>query len=125
MSEKNKRPKREFRPQSHAVIYLIALFYVCYLLYRIVSRAVAGGADAPTALELILGIVILGGGAVLLVIMAWRMCHIEPPSGEEEQKALPQEEPEEAWEEAEDEAWEETEETEEEQEAESSGAERD
>ena len=69
MARKEKKPKREFRPQAHATVYLIALLYVGYLLVSMILRALRGGPEAPTGLQLALGILILGGGAAVLGVL--------------------------------------------------------
>jgi hypothetical protein len=67
------KQKKEFRPQTHATIYVIAMVYLGYLLLQIVQGALAGGSDAPSTLQLVAGILLLGGGMVLLGFLAWRM----------------------------------------------------
>ena len=76
MPGKNRRPKREFRPQAHAALYLIALLYVAYLLFQMVMGAVRGGPDAPASWQLALGVAVLGGGAALLGVLTWHMLHL-------------------------------------------------
>jgi TRAP-type C4-dicarboxylate transport system permease small subunit len=72
------KPKKEFRPQAHATIYLIAIIYLGYLLFQLVRSALAGGSGAPTTVQLIAGILLLGGGMVFLGFLAWRMSRIQP-----------------------------------------------
>ncbi len=91
MSQSSRRPKREFRPGSHATIYLLALLYLAYLLFQLVRNAVQGGENAPEPLHLVLGVAVLGGGIALLGFMAWRMTHLqqpesEPPAAEEKRE---------------------------------------
>lgn len=83
---KEKKQKHEFQPRSHALIYLLAIVYLGWLLAQMLQSAFQGGADAPTTLELAGGVLVLGGGIVLLAILAWKMSHIPPKSaaGEEE-----------------------------------------
>ena len=71
-----KKPKREFSPNAHASIYLLALLYVGYQLFQLIKNAVNGGANAPSTLNLVLGIVVLGGGVILLAFLIWRMTHL-------------------------------------------------
>ena len=78
MPGKNRRPKREFRPQAHAALYLIALLYVAYLLFQMVMGAVRGGPDAPASWQLALGVAVLGGGAALLGVLTWHMLRLPP-----------------------------------------------
>lgn len=84
---KGKKPKRVFKPQSHAAVYAVAIIYLGYLLIRMIGDAIAGGADAPGPLHLVLGVVVLGGGIGLLGFMIWRMTHLEPAAGEGEAEA--------------------------------------
>ncbi len=88
MSQSARRPKREFRPGSHATIYLLGLLYLGYLLFQLIRNAVQGGENAPETLHLVLGVVVLGGGMVLLGYMAWRMTHLEPPKKEPEEPEI-------------------------------------
>lgn len=92
------KPKKEFRPQSHATIYVIAIIYLGYLLFQIIRGALAGGSDAPTTPQLVAGIVLLGGGMVFLAFLAWRMSRIQPDSAADEAEEL---EPSEAFDELE------------------------
>ncbi len=71
-----KKPKREFSPNAHASIYLLALLYVGYQLFQLIKNAVNGGANAPSTLNLVLGIAVLGGGVILLAFLIWRMTHL-------------------------------------------------
>lgn len=98
MFNRKKRPKREFRPQSHATIYLIAVIYLGYLLFQMIGDAIEGGANAPSALHMVAAVLVLGGGMVLLAILAWRMYRLKPRQDdgdsaqevEEEQASLPE-----------------------------------
>lgn len=79
-----RRPKREFRPTAHATVYLLGVLYLGYLLVRMLLDARAGGPDAPTAMHLAVGGVVLGGGMIFLAILAWRICHLPAPEKKEE-----------------------------------------
>ena len=92
MSQSSRRPRREFRPGSHATIYLLALVYLGYLLFQLIRNFLQGGESAPEPLHLILGILVLGGGMAILGFMAWRMTHL-PPKEEEEPERKPEEKP--------------------------------
>lgn len=92
MARKEKKPKREFRPQAHATVYLIALLYVGYLLVSMILRALRGGPEAPTGLQLALGILILGGGAAVLGVLTWHMLHL-PPAGPKPEEPAPADTP--------------------------------
>ncbi len=68
-----KQPKREFNPRSHAMIYLMAIVYLVYLIFQMVKGYLEGGPDAPSFPLLIGGVAVLGGGCVLLGVLAWKM----------------------------------------------------
>ncbi|MCD8085010.1 MAG: hypothetical protein LUF28_01530 [Clostridiales bacterium] len=91
--KKKDRQKHEFQPRSHVFIYLLAIVYLAWLLVQMLQSAWQGGADAPTNLELAGGIVVLGGGIVLLAVLAWKMSHLPPKSSgeasEEEEASQP------------------------------------
>lgn len=58
------------------VFRLLAVGLLLYWLFQLVQGYLAGGEDAPSKTLLIIGIVILGGGAILvgvLSIVAWRL----------------------------------------------------
>lgn len=80
----SKPPKREFNPRSHAMIYLMAIVYLVYLIFQIVKGYLSGGPDAPSFTMLIGGVALLGGGCILLGILAWKMSAMAP---KEEEKA--------------------------------------
>ena len=82
MSQSSRRPKREFRPGSHATIYLVALLYLCYLLAQLVQNFLQGGENAPELTVFIVGVVLLGCGIAALGLMAWRITHLPPRENE-------------------------------------------
>ena len=73
-----KKLKREFSPNAHASIYLIAIVYLGYLLFQLIQSAVSGGPGAPSTMNLILGVVVLGGGILLLAFLSWKITHLPP-----------------------------------------------
>lgn len=79
-----KPPKRDFNPRSHAMIYLMAIVYLVYLIFQMVKGYLSGGPDAPSFTMLIGGAALLGGGCILLGILAWKMSAMAP---KEEEKA--------------------------------------
>lgn len=107
--ETNKKPAlSKSRNDSTFLIRLLAVGYVLYMLYDIVSGYIAGGEDAPPVLALVLGIVVLGGGAIGILIISikqYRRNKEEAARQAEEAAALEaaeeEEEAEEDWEEAE------------------------
>ena len=83
---KEKPPKREFNPRSHGAVYLLAVVYLCYLIFQMVKRYLAGGPDAPSVSLLVGGIALLGGGCVILGILARKM-FLMPVEEETEQES--------------------------------------
>lgn len=59
-------------PRSTLTFRGLAVLLELYFLMELVKAYRAGGEDAPSLGVLILGIVVLGGGAVLLCFLAWR-----------------------------------------------------
>lgn len=79
----SKKPKREFRPRSHAAIYVVAMIYLGFLIYDFVGKYRAGGPDAPSAGMLAAGVAALGVGIILLGVLAWRMYNFPVPEDED------------------------------------------
>lgn len=73
-------------PRFRSGLYGMAALYLVYLLYQIARPYLTGDPYGPTRNQFLLGVVILGGGAVFLGIVAWRLAHApqpETPSPEE------------------------------------------
>ena len=86
-----KAPKGPVNPKVRANIYTIAALYVAYLLYGVVKRYLTHDPYGPTTGVFILGLVVLGGGAVFLGLMAWKMYKAPMPKESEElEEALPE-----------------------------------
>ena len=87
-----KAPKRPSNPRIRAQVYGLAALYVAYLLYQIVKPYLTHDPyDSPTTGEFILGVVVLGGGAVFLALMSWKMYKTPmPEEPEEAEEALPE-----------------------------------
>ncbi|MCD7797944.1 MAG: hypothetical protein LUG84_00850 [Akkermansiaceae bacterium] len=83
----SKKEKRSFSPGAHGTVYLLGAAYLVYLLVTFLQSAYEGGEDAPSLPLLIAGILVLGGGTVFLLLMAWRMSHIPPETQQEEADA--------------------------------------
>ncbi|MCD8053101.1 MAG: hypothetical protein LUF00_03455 [Lachnospiraceae bacterium] len=81
--KKNDKPKHTFSPGSHGTVYMLGAIYLAYLLVTFLQGAYKGGEDAPSLPLLIGGILVLGGGTVFLVLMAWRMSHMPPKTDDE------------------------------------------
>lgn len=76
-------------PKGRANLYALCALYLGYLLYQMLDTAFAPGADRPPRYLLVLGVVILGGGAVGLLLLAWRI--YRTPEPQEPEEALPEE----------------------------------
>lgn len=73
----------------------VAILVVLYWMMQTVVGYIKGGPDAPSLSVLIASIVVLGGGAVLVGIMAWkawkaelRLAELEKEEAAEEQAEL-------------------------------------
>lgn len=69
----SKPPKPKMNPRAHAMIYLIAMIYMIYLIFKLAKGYMDGGPDAPSFALMAGGAVALGGGCLLLGILARRM----------------------------------------------------
>lgn len=76
-------------PKGRASLYALCALYLGYLLYQMLNTAFAPGADRPPSYLLVLGVVILGGGAVALLLLAWRI--YRAPEPREPEETLPEE----------------------------------
>lgn len=83
----SKKGKRSFSPGAHGTVYLLGAVYLVYLLVTFLQSAYEGGEEAPSLPLLIIGILVLGGGTVFLLLMAWRMSHIPPEAQQGESGA--------------------------------------
>ena len=73
-------------PRFRSGLYGMAALYLVYLLYQIARPYLTGDPYGPTRNQFLLGVVILGGGAVFLGVVAWKLAHApqpETPSPEE------------------------------------------
>ncbi|WP_295750447.1 hypothetical protein [uncultured Oscillibacter sp.] len=86
----SKTPKRPANPRVRANVYALAALYLAYLFYQIAKPYLTHDPYGPTRFQFLLGLVILGGGAVLLGFLAWRM--YKSPMPEEPQESEPDEE---------------------------------
>lgn len=75
--ESNQPPRN---PSNTIAFRLLAVGYVAYLCINIVKLYIAGGPDAPSLTGLILGLVVLGGGAIFLAILTYREWKIAKPA---------------------------------------------
>lgn len=73
---KNKATDNEAQPPRNpnniATFRLIAVVYVSYLCINMVKLYIEGGPEAPSLAALIIGLVVLGGGAIFLGLLAYK-----------------------------------------------------
>jgi len=69
-NEAEKQPPRN--PNNIITFRLLAVGYIGYLAYNIVKLYLEGGPEAPSLTAMIIGVVLLGGGALFLAILAYR-----------------------------------------------------
>ena len=86
---KRERPERPAPSrQSRAGLYAMCGLYLGYLLFQLLDPYFTPGASRPALHMLVLGVVILGGGAAALLFLAWRIYWTPAPQDPE---ALPEE----------------------------------
>ena len=72
-SNRSSQEQQAPRNPSNLVMFrLLAVGYVLYLCVSMVKLYLAGGPDAPSLPMLVLGLAVLGGGAVFLAIISYR-----------------------------------------------------
>ena len=71
-------------PRVRANIYSLAALYMAYLFYQIAKPYLTHDPYGPSTGEFILGTVILGGGTVILALLAWKMFKTPIPEEPEE-----------------------------------------
>ena len=69
-NEKEQQPPRN--PNNTVAFRLLAVGYIGYLAFNIVKLYVEGGPEAPSLLAMIIGVALLGGGALFLAILAYK-----------------------------------------------------
>jgi hypothetical protein len=84
-----KSPKRPFNPRVRANVYALAALYLVYLFYQIAKPYLTHDPYGPTAFQFAAGAAVLGGGAAVLGLLAWKM--YKAPLPEEEESLLPEE----------------------------------
>ena len=82
---KDQRPPGN--PRYRAGFYGMAALYLLYLFYQIAKPYLTGDPYGPTRNQFLLGLPVLGGGAAVLAVLAWRMYKVPPPedSGDEDE----------------------------------------
>lgn len=88
---KRERPERPAPSrQSRAGLYALCGLYLGYLLIQLLDPYFTPGASRPALHMLVLGVVVLGGGALALLLLAWRI-YWTPAPRDTEEAALPEE----------------------------------
>ncbi|MCX4370982.1 MAG: hypothetical protein OSJ58_04020 [Dysosmobacter sp.] len=92
---KPQAPKEPINPRVRANIYGLAALYLVYLFYQIAKPYLSQDPYGPTTGQFLLGLAVLGGGAIVLGLLAWKMYKVplpeEPSDAEAEANALPEE----------------------------------
>lgn len=68
-AEENTTPRN---PSNLVMFRVLAVGYVAYLCVNMVKLYMEGGPDAPSLPTLILGLVVLGGGAVVMGVISYK-----------------------------------------------------
>ena len=87
--------KRPPDPRVRANLYALAALYLVYLYYQIAKPYLTHDPYGPSKIQFILGSGLLGGGAVALGILAWRMYKTPKPPEDTEALEAPEDEPDE------------------------------
>lgn len=69
-SEEEKQVPRN--PNNTVAFRVLAIGYILYMCFNIVKLYMEGGPEAPSLTALILGVGLLGGGALFLAIISYR-----------------------------------------------------
>lgn len=69
-SEEEKQVPRN--PNNTVAFRVLAIGYILYMCFNIVKLYKEGGPDAPSLTALILGVGLLGGGAIFLAIISYK-----------------------------------------------------
>ena len=74
---------RQVRSANGALAFrILAVGLVLYWLYGLISAYCKGGPDVPSLTLLIVGIVLLGGGAILVAVLTWKAWKIDRAAAE-------------------------------------------
>ena len=68
-AEQSKAPRS---PGNLAMFRVLAIGYVGYLCINMAKLYLAGGPDAPSLTTLILGLAVLGGGAIFMAVVSYK-----------------------------------------------------
>jgi len=81
---KLKPPRGPVNPRVRGNLYGLAALYLVYLLYQVAKPYLTRDPYGPTAAQFYLGLAVLGGGAVILGFLSWKM--YKAPLPEEPEK---------------------------------------
>lgn len=88
-----KEPRGPSNPKIRSTVYTLAALYLAYLYYEIAKPFLTGDPYGPSTLQFVLGTVALGGGAVAVGFLAWKL--YKAPLPEEDSEEPPEEDGEE------------------------------
>ena len=86
--KREKEPPPPANPRVKASVYGMAALYGLYLYYKIAAPYLTKDPYGPSTLQFVLGTVLLGGGGIVLAVLAWKMYQSgkePPPDGEDEE----------------------------------------
>lgn len=69
----NQQKPKVRNPIAMVTLHIVVICYAVYLFYTVLRDYLAGGENAPTLTTLIVGAVLLLGGAVLVGVMSYRL----------------------------------------------------
>ena len=87
---KQEAPKPPVNPKTRSSLYGLAALYLAYLYYKLAWPFLTHDPYGPTAGQFALGTILLGGGAVVIAVLAWRTYKTPMPEEEVDDAALPE-----------------------------------
>lgn len=82
-----REPQPPTNPKVRASFYGMAALYLAYLYFQIAKPFLTRDPYGPTTLQFVLGTAILGAGAVILALLAWKMYKTPVPPDEEDMES--------------------------------------
>lgn len=70
------------------VLRMVALAFVLYMLINVIVAYFQGGTDAPSIVEVVVGIVVLGGGSIAVGLFSYRTYVREKKAADEARAEL-------------------------------------
>ena len=71
-NEEAQEQKRPANPNNMLMIRVLAVGYLMYMLYQMITAYISGSEDAPSLALLIVAIVIFAGGSVWIGVTSWK-----------------------------------------------------